>query len=346
MSRFDAGSTGATKRLPRRSQRGAAGGEPKAPPTAQTQIPHPGSQAATLLRTGVAALRFVTSTVQQQLAEMRRKLEAFDGTMPTVKLDPTKVRATRLGGRHDSTFQSHAFRRFKDLILLTNGNVQPILVREVPGFGYEIVFGHRRHRACLELGLAVLAVVWKGSMSDAELFAAMDAENRGRLNPSAFEQGAMYAAALSAGLYPSQRRLAESIGVSHTWVRKALLVSTLPQPVVNAFDDPGQIQPGHAQQILAAWEADRAAVLKHAGALAASSSGLKASEVVDRLLARAPAKAESTPLVYGQSVLGSWQRNGKGCAVITLKEELSTAARIKQIEKLLGESLATGSVET
>lgn len=346
MSLSDAGSTGATKCLPRRSHRDAAGGEPKTPPKAHAQIPSPGSQAATLLRTGVAALRFVSSTVQQRLAEMHRKLEAFDGTMPTVKLDPTKVRATGLGGRHESTFRSQAFRHLKDLILHNNGNVQPILVREVPGFGYEIVFGHRRHRACLELGLPVLAVVWKGAMSDAELFAAMDAENRGRLNPSAFEQGATYAAALSAGLYPSQRRLAEAIGISHTWVRKAILVSTLPEPVVNAFDDPGQIQPRHAQQIQAALKADQMAVLKHAGALAASSAGLKAAEVVDNLLARAPAKTASTPLVYRQNVLGNWRHDAKGCAVITLKAEHSTPARMKQLEVLLGLSIATGLVET
>jgi ParB family transcriptional regulator, chromosome partitioning protein len=293
----------------------------------------------------MAALRLLSSTVQQQLAEVRRKLETFDGTMPTVKLDPTKVRATRWGGRHESTFKSQAFRRFKDLILHTGGNVQPVLVREVPGFGYEIVFGHRRHRACLELGLPVLAVVWRGEMSDAELFAAMDAENRGRQDLSTFDQGVMYLAALRAGLYSSQRRLAESIGVSHTWVRKAILVATLPESVVNAFDDPCLIQPTHAQQIAAALEADRGAVLKRAASLSSSGPGLKATEVVDQLLARIPGEKAVTPLMHRQPVLGSWQRDARGRAVITLEAERSTPALMRKLEILLG-LVEAGQLET
>jgi ParB family chromosome partitioning protein len=346
MSRPDSGSKAASERSPRRPRNGGVNGEPKAPPNTRARIPSPGSQAATLLRTGAAALRFLNSTVQQQLAEMRRKLEAFDDTIPTIKLDPTKVRATGLGGRHESTFRSQAFLHLKDLILHTGGNVQAILVREVPGLGYEIVFGHRRHRACLELGLPVLAVVWKGAMSDAELFAAMDAENRGRQDPSTFDQGVMYSAALGARLYTSQRRLAEAIGVSHTWVRKAILVATLPESVVNAFDDPCLIQPEHAQQIAAALEADGGAVLKRAAALSSSSAGLKAAEVVDQLLARVSGGKTVTPLMYRQRVLGSWRRDAKGRAVLTLEEELSTPALIKQLEVMLGLALATAQVET
>jgi ParB family transcriptional regulator, chromosome partitioning protein len=217
-------------------------------------------------------------------------------------------------------------------------------VREVPGFGHEIVFGHRRHRACLELGLPVLAVVWKGEMSDAELFAAMDAENRGRQDLSTFDQGVMYVAALSAGLYPSQRRLAESIGVSHTWVRKAILVAALPEPVVNAFDDPCLIQPTHAQQIAAALEANRGPVLKRAAALS-SGPRLKATEVVDHLLARIPGEKAVTPLMHRQRVLDSWQRDEKGRAVITLEAQLSTPALMRQLEILLG-LVEAGQVET
>lgn len=346
MSRLDSESTSATERPRRRSHKGGVNGQPKVSRGASAQTSGPGSQTATLIRTGAAALRFIGSTVQQQLAEMSRKLERFDATMQAVELDPNKVRPTRLGGRHESTFKSQAFQRFKGLILQRGGNVQPILVREVPGFGYEIVFGHRRHRACLELGLTVQAVVWKGELSDAELFAVMDAENRGRQDPSTFDQGVMYSAALGAGLYPSQRRLAEAIGVSHTWVRKAILVATLPESVVNAFDEPCLIQPAHAQQVVAALEVDREAVLKRAAALSSSGAVRKATEVVDELLARVPREKTATPLIYGQRVLGSWVRDAKGRAVTTFEAEISTPALMKQLEVMLGLALATGQVET
>ncbi|MBK9363084.1 MAG: hypothetical protein IPM99_19260 [Rubrivivax sp.] len=81
-----------------------------------------------------------------------------------------------------------------------------------------MVFGHRRHRACLELGLPVQAMVV--DMYDQQLFEAMERENRARKNLSAWEQGTMYRRALDEGLYPSQRRLAESLGVDISLVSR------------------------------------------------------------------------------------------------------------------------------
>jgi ParB family chromosome partitioning protein len=92
--------------------------------------------------------------------------------------------------------------------------LQAIKVRPLkPGgeFKYEVVFGHRRHRACLELGLPVLAVV--DNLGGVELFVQMDRENRSRKNLSAWEQGMMYLRALENGLFPSNRQLAEKVGV-------------------------------------------------------------------------------------------------------------------------------------
>jgi len=346
MSRFDAGSKSASQRSPRRSRTVGLDAQSKAPPPTRASSPGLGGQVQTLLRTGVAAMRYVNATVQEKLCELQERLETFDGSMPTVKLDPTKVRATRLGGRHESTFQSPAFRRFKALIQQTGGNVQPILVREVRGFGYEIVFGHRRHRACLEQGLPVLAVVWQGQMPDIELFAAMDAENRGRQNPSAFDQGTMYAAALEARMFDSHRSLARAIGVSHTWVIKAIKVASLPESVVNAFDDPCQIQHGHALQIAAALAADSGAVLRRAAMISSSGDGSNASHVVDHLLARAPGATATNPLVFQGRVLGSWRRDAKGRAVITLEVGLSTPDLMRQLETLLGLAAGIGQVET
>jgi ParB family transcriptional regulator, chromosome partitioning protein len=191
--RVDARHAGATARPGGRPRRSRIDSEPK--PSSR------GTQAATLLRSGVAALRKVNSTVQKRLNEVHARLKRFTSSAKAVRLDPALVRPSRWGGRHEATFLSPTFQRFKVLIQNRQGNVQPILVREAPDLGYEIVFGHRRHRACLELGLPVLAVIWKGDLSDEELFAAMVAENCGRLNPSAFDQGTMFAAALSDNLY-------------------------------------------------------------------------------------------------------------------------------------------------
>ena len=81
-----------------------------------------------------------------------------------------------------------------------------------PAFAYEIVFGHRRHRACLELGLLVVTLV--KDLTEQELFEQMDRENRQRKDLTAYEQGEMYRHALDEGLYPSMRKLSESLGVA------------------------------------------------------------------------------------------------------------------------------------
>ena len=47
----------------------------------------------------------------------------------------------------------------------------------------------------------------------------MDRENREREDLSPYEQGTMYQQALDAGLFPSQRRLAEQLGVNEAEIK-------------------------------------------------------------------------------------------------------------------------------
>jgi ParB family chromosome partitioning protein len=126
--------------------------------------------------------------------------------------------------------RSADFAELKSEIESAGGNVQPVRVRplaRVERFNraaeYEIVFGHRRHRACLELGIPVRALV--EDASDQELFEAMERENRGRKNLSAWEQGCMYRKALDEGLYPSLRKLAESVKVDVSLVSKSVALA-------------------------------------------------------------------------------------------------------------------------
>ncbi len=106
----------------------------------------------------------------------------------------------------EASFLTAEFQEFKAEIAAAGDNVQPIKVRPVPvlngstlptGATYELIFGHRRHRACMDLGIAVLAAVEEAS--DVSLFEQMERENRGRKNLSAWEQGTMYRKALDDG---------------------------------------------------------------------------------------------------------------------------------------------------
>ena len=171
------------------------------------------------IHTGMAAL-------QIELQVLQDRLKRFDGGLVTRHIDPNSVRPTRWANRHEASFATPAFASLKESIALAGGNAQPILVREHLPDQYEIVFGHRRHRACLELGVPVLAAVAEQSLGDIEVFLSMERENRERADLSPYEQGQSYVSALDAGLFPSLRRLAEAVG----WTTVLLGFQRLGQP--------------------------------------------------------------------------------------------------------------------
>lgn len=233
------------------------------------------------------------SAAVKEAEGLRDKLKAFDGARPVRMLDPQTVRPSRWANRHEHSFGDDAFAELKADIAAAGTNVQPISVRlresvlngstHAPRHEYEIIFGHRRHRACLELGLPVQAMV--AEMSDQELFEAMERENRARKNLSAWEQGTMYRRALDEGLYPSQRRLAESLGVDVSLVSKSLSLARLPEAVVSAFATPLEIQFRWAQPLAEALQKDPEGVLARAAKIRKLDQTMPASQVLAELIA-------------------------------------------------------------
>ena len=259
---------------------------------------------------------------ESELRGLKDQLQQHDGALPTRKLDATSIVRSRWANRHAASFSSAEFARLRDDIAAAGGNVQPILVRPAGESGrYEIVFGHRRHQACTELGLPVLATIDAGVDSDARLFAAMDRENRERADLSPYEQGTMYRHALNENLYPSNRRLAEALGVSHTWVANVLAVADLPPPVIECFRSPLEIQPKQARAISAAYELDRKGVLRRAEKLRQVETKQGANAVVDALTKQAGSKSAPQEITVGGRRVGSWQRDGAGRLVLEMKLE-------------------------
>ncbi|WP_084217415.1 ParB/RepB/Spo0J family partition protein [Xenophilus azovorans] len=305
----------------------AQGGDTRFPP-ARTSAPVPRTGPGQML-----AFRGQMQAVEGELAGLRDRLQRFDGAMPSRRLDPRLVQPSRWANRHEASFQTAAFAGLKNDIEKAGGNVQPILVRELAGEQgrYELVFGHRRHRACLELGIPVLACIWEGSLNDPELFAAMDRENRERADLSPYEQGVMYQRALDEQLFPTQRKLAEHLGVSHTWIRKTLQVAQLPQAIVECFRSPLDIGHRHAEQLHAALEKDARSVLKRAEKL--RGQGASASAVLARLLdiAPTPRKVDRLDLKAGDVRLGKASRAKEGGVTVELLPEGLAAVPLDQV---------------
>jgi ParB family chromosome partitioning protein len=158
----------------------------------------------------------------------------------TKLLDPLLVLPLRWANRHESSFLGADFEALKKEIASAGGNVQPIKVRPTSDGQYQIVFGHRRQRACRELGLPVLAAIV--SIDDRELWEEMERENRNRADLTPYEQGCHYRQALNEGLYPSIRKMAMSIGVDVSQAAKVIRLADLPREVIAAFPTPGAIQ--------------------------------------------------------------------------------------------------------
>jgi ParB family chromosome partitioning protein len=261
--------------------------------------------------------------VEGELGKLRDRLKEHESATPTRKLDPQSVVPSRWANRHPASFSTAEFARLKQDIELAGGNVQPISVRvliDQPG-RYEIVFGHRRHRACSELGIPVLATIDTSALSDHELFSAMDRENRERADLSPYEQGTMYRRALDEKLYPSNRRLAEALGVSHTWVANVLLVADLPAPVVECFRSPLEIQHRHAKSIASALETDRKGVLRRAEKLRPQERPRTPAAVVAALVG-APNVAADTAnqsLEVDGKQVGRWSRDGAGRLTVQIE---------------------------
>jgi ParB family chromosome partitioning protein len=261
-------------------------------------------------------------------------------------LDPKLVRPSRWANRHALSFSGPEFATLKAEIADAGRNVQPIKVRPLPvqpgqPQEYEIAYGHRRHRACLELGLQVAAIVEE--MNDSRLFAEMDRENRERQNLSPWEQGMMYKRALEMGLFASQRQLASAIGAQSGNVSRAIQLASLPQEIIDAFASPLDLQYRSLDAINPALERDAKAVLECARRLAVMEPKLPAKEVLDQLMGNEPAvtsvEAKTRLVVEGKPV-GSWDKDARGNVTLRLKAGVLGDAKERRlrefVEKLLG----------
>lgn len=227
---------------------------------------------------------FRDEKVTAENVELKQRLAQFDGANPARLIDPKLIKPSKWANRHEKSFLNNEFESLKAEIESAGGNIQPIKVRPMTGFPgeFEVVFGHRRHLACLELGLMVLAVVEE--MTDAELFCQMDRENRERADLRPYEAGIFYAKALDEGLFPSAKKLAASASLDLSQLGKALSLARLPLDVIAAFPSPLDLQYRWAPILTQALQKDPDLVLARAREIQNESSQLAAAKVLSRLV--------------------------------------------------------------
>ncbi|MDT7837468.1 ParB/RepB/Spo0J family partition protein [Aquabacterium sp. OR-4] len=231
----------------------------------------------------------IRTTIKLGQAQRSEKPKA---SAPTVLLlDPRQIDVSRWFNRHDESYRSDAFQNLKRSIQHDGENHVPVLVRALPSGRsgtaqprYELVYGHRRRQACLELGLPVRAIVEK--LAEGDLVRRAHAENRDRAPLSAYEAGLFYKQLMDAQLYSSQRQMAEALGIDQADAGRKMWLAGMPADLIAVFRNPVEIGCDDAKRLRAAWTQDAEGLLHRARGLLEVDGPLPARQAIVRLVPR------------------------------------------------------------
>lgn len=284
--------------------------------------------------------------LQRDNERLQAELAAERQSRPLRRLDPARIRPSRYANREEGAYHTPEFAELKESIRVAGGNEVPIEVRPVaddPAADFEIVYGHRRHRACQELGLQVSAIV-NADLDDRAVYVANTRENSQRNDLTPWEWGQHYRNGL-AEHFSSAADLAAACGMSTTHVSRALALTELPPEVLLVFPDRSQLQLKWGAALRQALDKARPAVLRTAAELAQLAQPLPPAEAYQRLMmsarrardqkAAGPSRIEVS---FGQhrAVI---QQEGRGTVVKFAGRKLSEE-QIQRLRDLLERFLA------
>ena len=276
---------------------------------------------------------------------LKAEIDALKAAKPVMKIHPSEIKASAWVNRHQDSFKGPEFAAFKAEIESAAGNIQPIKVRPLKsvdtsgGAKYEIVFGHRRHRACLELGIDVNVIV--DDIDEKTMFVEMDRENRERTDLRPFEQGLMYARALESGLFSSLRKLSEEIGADPTNISKAVSLARLPESILDSFESRLDIQYRWASDLKAALEKEPDLILARAADIKKQRSAgnqLSSQSAFNLLVGKASSlnKPVARKVTVGKRVLTITERD----KMITYEFDFLGREKLSKIEKFIASVMA------
>jgi ParB family chromosome partitioning protein len=188
-------------------------------------------------------------------------------------LDPKSIEPANWAQVDPFDYVGQRFERLKDSIAEFGGNLQPVKVRQsveplrsssdaVGGSGsYELVFGYSRVRACLELGLPVLAMI--ETVSEAEGLRQFFFEYRSHGCWRPWRLGQTLAIILHRGYFPSIRRASQGLGLCVTEACLLQKLGCMPYSVRAAFGS-RNITERQAKKLVDAMAADPTSLVERA----------------------------------------------------------------------------------
>ncbi len=168
--------------------------------------------------------------------------------------------------------------------ILSQGLLQPIVVRHLAQGGYEILAGERRWRAAQLAGLAEVPVVVKDIADDAAIAVAL-IENIQRENLNPMEE-AMALQRLQQEFELTHDEVASAVGKSRSTVTNLLRLTALPGELRDMLER-RQLEMGHARALLAL---SGSLQLRAARDIQRGQLSVRQAEALVRALQKPPAK--------------------------------------------------------
>ena len=127
-----------------------------------------------------------------------------------------------------------------------NGLIQPIIVRQSPVIGYEILAGERRYRASIAAGLTEVPVIIK-KLSDQDMMVHSIIENLQREDLNPIEEAKAYQSLIDKGYTHSD--IAEKMGKSRPYITNLVRLLTLPDFILKEVET-GKLSQAHARLLI------------------------------------------------------------------------------------------------
>lgn len=224
--------------------------------------------------------------------------------LKTDELEPNRSQPRRV-------FDEQSLGELADSIA-QHGVLQPLLVRPIPGGGYQIVAGERRWRAARMAGLAEVPAVVR-ELTDVQVTELALIENLQRedLNPLEEAQGYQ---SLMDSCDMTQDDVAKAVGKSRPAVTNALRLLGLPKDLQELVLE-GTISAGHARALLSFPDGE---AMRAAAKIAAEGASVREIEkLAQKANAKPKSKASRPRLRYYEE------------AELALKEHLGRKVRVE-----------------
>ena len=127
-----------------------------------------------------------------------------------------------------------------------NGLIQPIIVRQSPVIGYEILAGERRYRASIAAGLSEVPVIIK-KLSDQDMMIHSIIENLQREDLNPIEEAKAYQSLIDKDY--THADIAEKMGKSRPYITNLVRLLTLPDFILIEVEA-GKLSQAHARLLI------------------------------------------------------------------------------------------------